>query len=190
VRRRGIDGAGSANPPPGDRRIRSGFPDVADAIVDPGADGAHRTMNEHALLIANVASTLMLTGLIWFVQVVHYPLMGWVGAEAFRAHHAQHVRRTSLVVGPLMLAEAVAAVLLAVGPLGDAAPAMVWTGVALVAAIWLSTAFVQVPCHRGLEAGYDQRLVRRLVATNWLRTVAWTARSVLALVMIAAAGGA
>ncbi len=29
-------------------------------------------------------------------------------------------------------------------------------------------------------------LVRRLVATNWLRTAAWTARGVVALALIAA----
>ena len=35
------------------------------------------------VLLANVASTLILVGLIWFVQVVHYPQFERVGSAAF-----------------------------------------------------------------------------------------------------------
>jgi homoserine trans-succinylase len=34
------------------------------------------------VLLPNMASTLMLVGLIWFVQVVHYPQLARVGAWA------------------------------------------------------------------------------------------------------------
>jgi hypothetical protein len=63
---------------------------------------------------------------------------------------------------------------------------MAWTGLALVAAIWLSTAAIQVPCHAKLAAGFDAEVHARLVSSNWIRTVAWTARGLLALAMIAA----
>ncbi len=32
------------------------------------------------LVLGNLAPTLMMTGLIWFVQIVHYPLFDRVGA--------------------------------------------------------------------------------------------------------------
>jgi hypothetical protein len=53
-----------------------------------------------------------------------------------------------------------------------------------VALVWLSTAFVQVPLHARLSAGFDTRAHRRLVATNWVRTLSWTARGLLALWMV------
>jgi hypothetical protein len=56
-------------------------------------------------------------------------------------------------------------------------------GLLLVAAIWTSTALVQVPCHRKLSGGFDLRTAHRLIKTNWLRTLAWTARAGLALLM-------
>jgi hypothetical protein len=85
-----------------------------------------------------------------------------------------------------MLVELAAALwLAAVRPAG--VPAwMAWTGLALVAAIWLSTAAIQVPCHAKLAAGFDAEVHARLVSSNWIRTVAWTARGLLALAMIAA----
>ena len=138
-----------------------------------------------ALLIQAFAS-LALTGLIWCIQVVHYPLFAAVGREGFVRYEADHARLITLVVGPLMLVELAAALwLAAVRPAG--VPAwMAWTGLALVAAIWISTAAIQVPCHARLAAGFDAEVHARLVSSNWIRTVGWTARGVLSLAMIAA----
>ena len=59
------------------------------------------------VLLVNVASTLVLVGLIWFVQVVHYPLFARIGMEEFSRYHAAHTRATTRVVALPMLAEAV-----------------------------------------------------------------------------------
>ena len=67
----------------------------------------------------HAAATLYMTGLIWFVQVVHYPLMARVGGGGFAAYEAAHTNRTAWVVGPAMLAEAGTAVALVVDPAWD-----------------------------------------------------------------------
>jgi hypothetical protein len=54
-----------------------------------------------------------------------------------------------------------------------------WLGIALVIAIWLSTALLQVPCHNRLMEGFDEVIYRKLVNTNWIRTVFWSARGLL-----------
>ena len=138
------------------------------------------------VLLVQAFASLALTGLIWCIQVVHYPLFAAVGRDEFTRYEADHARLITLVVGPLMLVELAAALwLAAVRPAG--VPAwMAWTGLALVAAIWLSTATIQVPCHAKLAAGFDAEVHARLVSSNWIRTVAWTARGLLALAMIAA----
>lgn len=129
------------------------------------------------LLAANVAPALFLTGLIWTVQVVHYPLFAKVGADYFPAYEAAHTGRITMVVGPLMVAElAAAAALVFARPAGVPAWAA-WTGLALVGMIWGSTAFLQVPRHGELAAGFDAGAHAALVATNWIRTWAWSLRS-------------
>ncbi len=140
------------------------------------------------VLLLQAVSTLALTGLIWFVQIVHYPLLGLVGRSEHLAYHAAHVRRTGRVVAPLMLAEAASATALALRP-GEVPVGAAWTGLALVAILWASTFLVQVPCHERLARGFDEAAWRRLVRTNWLRTAAWTARSGLVTWMLSAAGG-
>jgi hypothetical protein len=58
-------------------------------------------------------------------------------------------------------------------------------GAAMLLAIWLSTALIQLPRHLQLSTGFDAAVHRGLVVSNWLRTILWTARGILALVLIA-----
>jgi hypothetical protein len=125
---------------------------------------------------AHAGATLFMTGVIWFVQVVHYPLFARTGVVGFADYERDHARRTGWVVGPAMTLELLLALALAARG-GMAA----WAGLALLAVIWLSTALVQVPLHRRLQGGFDAAAHRRLVRTNWLRTAAWTLRAALAL---------
>ncbi len=143
-------------------------------------------MTEFHLRLLHLAATAFMTGLIWFVQVVHYPLFARVGREGFQAYEAAHTRLTTLVVGPAMLAEATLAGLILFHALSheDLDSFLPGLSVGLLVVIWFSTAFVQVPCHRRLERGFDAAAARRLVRTNWARTVAWTARSAVAAAMV------
>ena len=63
-------------------------------------------------LLIQDAATLFMVGLIWFVQIVHYPLFSRVGEEAFQRYETDHQRLTTWVVGPPMLAEFATAILL------------------------------------------------------------------------------
>ena len=64
------------------------------------------------LLLVNAASALYMVGLIWFVQVVHYPLFQRVGAKDFVPYEQNHQRLTTWVTAPVMLLEAVLSVAL------------------------------------------------------------------------------
>jgi hypothetical protein len=124
-----------------------------------------------------------MTGIIWFVQIVHYPLFAQVPAASFVRYEAAHATRTGWVVGPLMCVELTTAMLMlstAVRPPAISRAAAI-AGAALVVVIWLSTGLVQVPLHNRLSAGYDAGAVSALIATNWIRTLAWTARAALVL---------
>jgi hypothetical protein len=133
------------------------------------------------LLTLHAAATLYMTGVIWFVRIVHYPLFSRVGQPGFSEYARQHVRRTGRVgAGPMLaeLASAVAVVWVVGGLLA-------WIGMALISVIWMSTWLWQVPAHRRLDAGFDAAVHRRLTRTNRVRTAAWTARSAIAVALAA-----
>lgn len=135
-------------------------------------------MNSDTLLLVHLLLTSFLCGLIWVVQVVHYPLFDRVERSQWAEFSAAHRRRIGVVVVPTMVGEAVTAVLLWVVA-GSPLPAwLAALNLAALAAIWLSTALLQVPAHRLLERRFDAQAHRRLVLGNGLRTGLWTARLV------------
>ncbi len=137
------------------------------------------------VLLVHVAATLFMVGVIWFVQVVHYPLFSRVGPEKFSLYSEAHSRLTTYVVGPPMLVEAATALLLVFRRPEGVPLAAALIGLALVAAVWFSTALLQVPRHTTLGSGFDRRTWSGLVLSNWVRTVAWSARGGLVLWMAA-----
>ena len=129
------------------------------------------------LWAAHLLSTLMMTGLIWFIQLVHYPLFCQLPPEVFPQVEVFHARRISWIVVPCMLIELGTGVFFlmhnpSIYPV---------VGLILIAIIWLSTFFLQVPCHQALARKYELTVCQRLVRTNWIRTMGWSARSVLLL---------
>ena len=123
----------------------------------------------------------MLTGLIWTVQIVHYPLFSAVGPEAFPRYHRLHTRVIAPVVVPLMLVEASTALWLFFVPEPGLNPSAIALSLAMVIAAWTATAFFSVPAHGRLAQGFEERAYRKLVISNWLRTASWTARSLILL---------
>jgi hypothetical protein len=121
-----------------------------------------------------------MTGVIWFVQIVHYPLFGRVCKGVFSDYERDHARRTGWVVGVPMLVE-IAVAIATVVVLGGA---LAWVGLALLAVVWLSTGLLQVPAHRRLQRGFDAVTHRWLVATSWVRTVAWSTRAVSTVLLL------
>jgi len=134
------------------------------------------------ILAVHAAATLFMAGLIWFVQVVHYPLFARVGERAFPGYEIDHMRRTGRIVTPVMLVEAATALALPFDP--RVPSALAWGGAGLLAAIWLSTALLQAPAHVALRRGFDASLHARLVRTNRIRTFGWSLRGILALAML------
>ncbi|QDS96884.1 hypothetical protein HG15A2_01430 [Adhaeretor mobilis] len=134
--------------------------------------------------LLQIAATFAMVGLIWFVQIVHYPLFSRVGRDNFRRYEMDHQRLVAWVVAPVMLTELITAIILLWSrPLGIS-DISVWLGILLLAAIWLITYGVQVPQHATLVLAYDADVQRRLVKCNWFRTAAWSARGFLVLWMV------
>ncbi|MCA8922846.1 MAG: hypothetical protein KDD82_13615 [Planctomycetes bacterium] len=138
-----------------------------------------------ALLLTQLASTWYMVGLIWLVQLVHYPLMARVGPEHAVSYEQAHVRLMGYVVGPPMLVEAAGVVLLAGFGAPWATPLEAWLGAGLLAGVWATTALCSVPAHTRLEQAFDPAVHRRLVRTNWIRTALWSARGLLVLLWAA-----
>ena len=131
--------------------------------------------------LANLLSTIFMCGVIWIVQVVHYPLFAKVGDALFREYHADHNTLISLIVVPAMLIELGTLALFIFERPSNITFAEAWIGLALVVVAWGATFLLSVPAHNSLVSGFDAQAHAALVQTNWIRTFAWTAHSILVI---------
>lgn len=134
-----------------------------------------------ALLLANVASTLYLAGVIWTVQLVHYALFDRVGAGSWAVYHAAHMRLMTFVVLAPMVLELGTSGLLALTGVPGVPRSLLWAGLAFASLTWAATFFISVPLHKTLAHGFDAPSVRALVATNWWRTALWSGHALMVL---------
>ena len=132
----------------------------------------------------HAAVTWYLVGLIWLVQMVQYPMFAYLDRLKFGEAHAFHSSAIGIVVAPPMLLELALAVWIAFqggrGMLG-------WAALVLLLIVWTTTFFVIVPMHEQLGAsGFEAGVHGRLVAWNWVRTIAWSLRGSIALIWLKA----
>ena len=139
-------------------------------------------ITERDLLLLHAGATCYMMGLIFFVQLVHYPLFKSVGTEAHLSYHRAHVYWTTWAVGPAMILEVVSTSILCFSPLLPTV--LTYTGAFTLGIVWLSTAFIQVPCHERLSRGFDSRVHQRLVQSNWIRCIGWSIRAIIALALL------
>ena len=123
----------------------------------------------------------MLVGLIWVIQVVVYPQFLRVAEKEFIPFHFGHCLRIGLLIAPLLAAETITAAALLYQ--GHREPAFLISA-SLMPVNWLSTAVFQAPTHVHLMDGFDADLIRRLIRSNWLRTMAWTVRGLLLVALV------
>jgi len=121
-------------------------------------------------------------GLIWFVQVVHYYLFNKIGIDSFAEYEKIHCRVTGYVVLPPMVLELLTSIYLAFYAVNSLT--LLRVNLLLLILIWFSTFLIQTPLHFKLLNGFENVSYLRLVRYNWIRTVLWTLRSLILLVII------
>ena len=136
------------------------------------------------VLIVNTAATCVMTGVIWFVQRVHYPLLAIVGTERAIIVAQQHQRRTGQVVALPMAAEGVTTLVLLLNQPNGVSMILPWIGAVLLAIALGCTVTLSVPLHSRMATTPSIDTGARLVRTNWPRTVAWTLRAGVCVAML------
>ncbi len=120
--------------------------------------------------------------LIWMVQILIYPFFSYFESEHFEQTMTFHQRQITFIVMPLMLLEMVATVCLAVFDTNM----MNIIILVLIVSIWASTFFIHVPIHHELSSrGKNLVIIQKLVKTNWVRTLFWSAKFIIFLIYTA-----
>ena len=134
-------------------------------------------MEYELLFNVNFISTSVMVGIIWIIQLLHYPSFHFINEKKYVEFQYFHMRRISFIVIPAMLIEFASASLLAYFFRSSLTIILL----ALLLGIWGITFIFFTNMHQKLTTGYDQTTVDTLVKINWSRTALWSLRLIILL---------
>ena len=134
-------------------------------------------MEFELLLKVNFISTSVMVGVIWVIQLLHYPSFHFINDQKYIEFQYFHMQRISFIVVPVMLFELTSALLLAY--FFESSLTIIL--LTLVLGIWAITFIFFTNMHQKLTDGYDKSIVDRLVQINWSRTALWSLRLIILL---------
>ena len=134
------------------------------------------------MLIIHSIATSVMVGVIWIIQLVHYPSFHFIELNQYTTFQRFHMSRISYVVIPAMLTELFTLIPIIISM--DQVDPIILASALLLIVIWLMTAVFFSGVHQKLTLGYDQVVVEKLVKLNWGRTLLWTLRLLLVSIYI------
>ena len=134
------------------------------------------------LAMVHLLATGCMVGLIWTIHAVHYPLFAFV-PEPYAPFQAEHMRRISWLLVIPWGVEVVSAFGLVVLAEGGWNRLLAWIGGGLALAIVSVTGLLAAPAHGRLLERFDVDEHRSLMRIDLIRTLLWTARGGIALLI-------
>ena len=134
-------------------------------------------MEYDLLFKVNFISTSVMVGVIWVIQLLHYPSFHFINDQKYIEFQHFHMQRISFIVIPVMLIELASTLLLSYFFRSSLTIILL----ALLLGIWGITFIFFTNMHQKLTNGFDPSIVDKLVKINWSRTALWSLRLIILL---------
>ena len=120
-------------------------------------------------------STSLMVGIIWVIQLLHYPTFHFIKESDYVEFQHFHMQRISFIVVPVMIIELLSGFMLVYYFRSN----LFILCLTILLVIWLITFVFFTKLHQSLLGGYDKIIVNKLVQINWSRTVLWSLRLII-----------
>ena len=120
-------------------------------------------------------STSLMVGIIWVIQLLHYPTFHFIKQSDYVEFQHFHMQRISFIVVPVMIIELLSGFMLVYYFRSN----LFILCLIILLVIWLITFVFFTKLHQSLLGGYDKIIVDKLVQINWSRTVLWSLRLII-----------
>ena len=133
------------------------------------------------LQTTHLTSTSIMVGVIWVIQLVHYPSFKYVKESDFIIFQKYHMNNISYIVFPVMLIELITSLLIFFS--GEKSFFFMLSLFCLFL-IWVITVGLFTKFHNILKEGKDLKMIKKMIRANWIRTLLWTLRLIMILFVI------
>ncbi len=147
------------------------------------------------IFIIHVLVCIMVTAIMWYLQVVHFPMLRFIGTDRYELYYHELKMKNTLLFFPLFSLEIFTsiALLLSFTMVSDFNPAVqnqfFLVGFSLILLFILHLVNFQLirPLLSSLHTDVDEKKHKRLLRLQWIRTLGWTSRFIMLLSMILSA---
>ena len=139
--------------------------------------------SDYYLFVIHLVSTSFMVGVIWIVQLVHYPTFFFIDEQKSYDFQKFHMSRISYIVMPAMTTELFSGIYIFIYSNMAIDSNLFLLALTILIINWIITALVFVKMHNKLLINYKIEIISLLVKWNWLRTLLWSVRLILLLRM-------
>ena len=129
----------------------------------------------------HIISTSIMVGVIWVIQLVHYPSFKYVNESDYIIFQKYHMSNISYIVFPVMFTELITALIILF--FGEKSLFFVLSLIYLFL-IWIITGVLFTKYHSILKEGKDLMIIEKMIKANWIRALLWTMRLIMILFVI------
>lgn len=122
-------------------------------------------------------STAIMVGVIWVIQLIHYPSFHFIKESNYSKFQQFHMNRISIIVIPTMIIEIISGLLIFWSVFHS--NIFFISSLFILISIWAITFIFFTKMHQGLVFGYNQEIVNKLILINWSRTLLWSLRLII-----------
>lgn len=140
--------------------------------------------SDYYLFMIHLVSTSFMVGVIWIVQLVHYPTFLFIDEQKSYDFQKFHMSRISYIVMPAMTTELFSGIYIYIYSNMAIDSNLFLLALTILIINWVITALVFVKMHNKLLINYKIEIISLLVKWNWLRTLLWSVRLILLLRMV------
>jgi len=140
--------------------------------------------SDYYLFVIHLVSTSFMVGVIWIVQLVHYPTFLFIDEQKSYDFQKFHMSRISYIVMPAMTTELFSGIYIYIYSNMAIESNLFLLALTILIINWIITALVFVKMHNKLLINYKIEIISLLVKWNWLRTLLWSVRLILLLRMV------
>lgn len=128
------------------------------------------------VFILHLISTFFMVGVIWVVQIVHYPSFYFIDKQKYQVFQEFHMHKISMIVVPMMVLEIFSGLILIFNFYHNNGHTTFYLSVFMLICIWTITGSIFTKLHNELLKGYDKSIIKKIIEWNWSRTLLWTLR--------------
>jgi len=138
---------------------------------------------ETIFLLFNLISTLLIAGILWFVQLVHYPLFNEIPAKNMVNYGYYHMQKISGIINLLFIVDFITIVFLLLLVNSDLSATLMVINISIFLFIVFLTRITFLPIHQQLSKNPNSTLIAKLINLNWIRTLVWSLKVIFLLII-------